>query len=753
MVSKYLADKKPGSFRISFMIVFILFLLITNFLQAQEVEKKPKIGLVLSGGGAKGLAHIGVLKVLDEKGIKVDYIGGTSMGAIIGGLYASGYSGNQIDSIFKATNFELLLSDYIPRTSKNFYEKRNDETYALTLPFNNFKIGAPPAFSKGLSVYSLLSKLTNNVRFQQDFNKLPIPFLCIATDIESGKQVVLNKGNLPQSILASAALPSLFSPVIINNQVLVDGGVANNYPIDEVRKLGADIIIGVDVQDSLRTRKDLKDATKILIQISNLGMIERMEEKRKETEIYIKPDISSFNVISFSHGESIIKKGEEATMEVYDKLREYASNEPLHFDKINRPNSDSLSLAEIKTPKLQNYTRAYVLGNIGLNYKDKISYGQLKEGIDKLNATQNFSSIGYSFEKNDADCDVMNLYLTENPTKTFLKFGLHYDGLYKSGVLINLTHKKLIFKNDVVSFDVVLGDHFRYYLDYYIDNGFYWSFGFKSRFNTVNKNAITDFNNGETLDSLGLGSINMDFLDISNQMYVQTLFARKFIAGLGVEHKFFRFETNVIQQTAVPLYDRSSYLSLFGYVKYDSFDNKYFPRKGVYFSGDIKSFVYSTDYTNRFNEFSMVKGQIGFAKNFFKRATVVLKADVGFSIGENSVPFFNYVLGGYGFNPINGFTSFYGYDFLSIGGNSYVKGDITLDYEIFRKNHINFSTNIANIGSNIFEDTEKWLAKPHYTGYAIGYGMESIIGPLEIKHSWSPETKDHYTWFSVGFWF
>ena len=296
-------------------IIFIL--LLSSFsLFAQSQYKRPKIGLVLSGGGAKGFAHIGVLKVLEEAGIQIDYIGGTSMGAVIGGLYASGYTATQIDSIFQKTNFDELINDYIPRASKNFYEKRNDELYAFVLPFNKFRVGIPEALSKGMYNFNLLTRLTRNVKDVKDFNQLPIPFLCIATDIESGEQVLLNKGNLAQAMLASSAFPSLFSPVEIDGKLLIDGGVVNNYPVDEVLKLGADIIIGVDVQDGLKDRTLLRDATKILVQISNLNMIDRMRENVKKTTFYIKPDIKEYGVISFDKGREIITKGEEATFAI-----------------------------------------------------------------------------------------------------------------------------------------------------------------------------------------------------------------------------------------------------------------------------------------------------------------------------------------------------------------------------------------------------------------------------------------------------
>ena len=419
----------------------IAFLILPITSLSQETTKRPKIGLVLSGGGAKGFAHIGVLKVLEEAGVKVDYIAGTSMGAVIGGLYASGYSATQIDSIFYNTDFDELLQDYIPRSSKSFYEKRNDQMYALTLPFNKLKIGVPIALSKGMYNYNLLSKLTHKVRHVRDFNKLPIPFLCIATDIEKGEQVILKEGYLAQAMLASSAFPSLFSPVEIDGKLLIDGGVVNNYPVEEIRKMGADIVIGVDVQDDLKDRNSLKDATRILVQITNLDMIKVMKDKQKLTDIYIKPEVSDYGVISFNEGQEIVKKGEEATFGVSQQLKKLADTTIVYKLNEVKVKKDFLQVKSISINKLDNYTRAYVLGKLRFNNGKKITYEDLKTGINNINATQNFSRISYTLERKENE-DELKLSLTENPTKTFLKFGLHYDGLYKSAVLANITQKK-----------------------------------------------------------------------------------------------------------------------------------------------------------------------------------------------------------------------------------------------------------------------------------------------------------------------
>ncbi|MBP4140982.1 patatin-like phospholipase family protein [Flavobacterium sp. P4023] len=729
----------------------LVYSLITIFIFSQitfaQEQKKPKIGLVLSGGGAKGFAHIGVLKVLEEAGVKVDYIGGTSMGAVIGGLYATGYNAAQIDSIFQETDFNKLINDFIPRSSKNFYERRNEELYALVLPFNKFKIGIPEALSKGMYNYNLLSRITRNVRDIKDFNQLPTPFLCIGTNIETGKEVLLNKGNLAQAMIASSAFPSLFSPVEIDGQILVDGGVVNNYPIEEIRKLGADIIIGVDVQNDLLDRHQLKDATKILVQITNLQSIERMKKNVADTDVYIKPDITQYGVISFDKGKEIITKGEEAAFGVFEQLRQLTDESNPYKKPRLILRSDSLQIRAINTNRLEDYTKEYISGKLRFKPRTNISYDDLLKGINNINATQNFSSISYSFEPNKEGVD-LNLSLKENPTKTYLKFGLHYDNLFKSGVLVNLTRKKALLKNDIASLDIILGDNFRYNLDYYIENGFNLSIGFKSHYNQFNRNIGKEISTIAAASPL-LNSINVDFSDLTNQLYFQSLFVQKFLVGGGAELKFLKIKSETLADVN-PTIDKSSYLSLFAYMKFDSFDNKYFPKKGWYFSGDLQSYLISSDYAGNFQPFSIAKGDFGVVATVFDHATVKFQTDAGFSFGQESVPYFNFILGGYGYNPLNGFKYLYGYDYLSIVANSYIKSTVTLDYEFYKKNHVNFSANYANAGNRIFESVE-WVSFPKYSGYAVGYGLETVIGPIEIKYSWSPELPKGFTWFSIGF--
>lgn len=712
---------------------------------AQDSIKKPKIGLVLSGGGAKGLAHIGVLKVIDSLNIKIDYIGGTSMGAIIGGLYASGYSGKEIEYAFSQMDVDKLIQDYVPRSSKGFNQKRNDELYLLSLPFKKFKISSPRGLSKGMYNFNTLSRLTYHVRDVKDFSKLPIPFFCVATNIETGEEVLLKKGALSQAMIASGALPTLYNPIEIDGKLLIDGGVKNNYPVEELRRLGLDIIIGVDVQDGLKDRMELQSVTSVLMQISNFNTIEKMKEKILLTDVYIKPDVKGLTVLSFDKSNTIIKKGEEAAAKQLNELIVFQNKEKIKKEKVKV--CDSITINNVEINSLKNYTRSYILGKLNFKTNTKIPFYKFEKGINSLNATENYNSILYNFD----DKNNLTFNLKENQINTFIKFGLHYDGLYKSGLLVNLTQKKMFSKNDVASLDIILGDHFRYNFDYYIDNGFYWSFGINSRLNTFNKNIRNDFNDGITFTDLNINSINIDFSDFSNQIFVETIFSKLFLIASGVELKHLKIKSPTLQNID-PIFDKSDYFSVFGSIKYDSFDKKYFPKSGWYLNGELKSYLFSSDYKNNFERFSTIKGDVGIVKTFYKKLAIKLQSEVGTIIGERSIPYFDFILGGYGYNRINNFQHFFGYDYLSLSGSSYIKGLVMFEYEFFKKNHINFTANYANIGDRIFESTD-WFSQPKYSGYAFGYGYDSLIGPVEIKHSWSPETRDHYTWFSIGYWF
>ncbi|MBB5269861.1 NTE family protein [Algibacter amylolyticus] len=739
--------------------ILTLFILVSLSAKAQNKEPenhRPKVGLVLSGGGAKGLAHIGVLKVIDSLGIQVDYIAGTSMGSIIGALYASGYSGKQLDSIFHEIDFDKIINDDLPRSSTAFSERSNMEKYALKLPFNNFKIKLPSALSRGHNTYSLFLKLLIHVNEINDFSKLPIPFFCIATNVEKGEQVVLEKGNLTQAIMASSALPSLFQPVNINKDMLIDGGVVNNYPVDEIRAKGMDIIIGVDVQDGLANRDELTSAPDVLIQINNFRTIHDMKFKVEKTDIYIKPDIRKFNVVSFDEGKEIINSGKIAALNEFDALTKL-SKTPNVNQKLKLKPIDSLKINNIEIKGNENYTRAYVLGKLKLKKDEVISYQDFAKGLNNLVATNNFKAFEYELKSTPGKAGYnMSATLKERRVNTFLKLGLHFDDLYKSGALINLTKKQLLFKNDEASLDIVLGDNVRYNFEYLIDKGFYWSVGIRSRYNQFQKQISAQLLlDDEQITNSGLNKIDVKLRDQMNQFYLQTLFRRDFSLSAGLEHKRLEINSETILGNRPDRdfqFENTDYLSLFGNLKLDTYDDKYFPREGVYFNGDLNVYLSASGFVEEFKDFSVAKAELGYAFGVSDKVSFNIKSSGGFKLGDKSNRTLDFALGGYGNDLINNFIPFLGYDFISLTGNSYVKASFLADYELIKKHHLTLEGNWANVDDNIF-DSGEWFSLPDYRGYALGYGIESVIGPLQIKYSYSPEQRASNWFFTIGFWF
>ena len=738
------------------LLILIYFVFNLSFAQHEvKTNDDLKVGVVLSGGGAKGYAHVGVLKVLEEAGIRVDYIAGTSMGSIIGGLYASGYNAHELDSIVKKHNFDELIKDNLPREASSFYQKRNMGKYALKLPIQKGKIGLPSAISNGQNIFNLLSQLTEHVHDIDDFSKLPIPFFCIATDLETGKEVVLDQGFLPEAIRASGSFPGLLSPVNIDGKILVDGGIVNNYAVERLKEKGVDYIIGVDVQGKLLEGDDLNSVPIILMQIANFQILKNLDEKAKMTNIYLKPDIDNFTDFTFDKVAEIIKSGENAANEHMTELKNIASKQTKRRHHININTFESnkeILIKQIEINGNKNYTNNYCIDKLKIIEGETISPEKFIKGINTLTATGNFKSIQYRFIPLEGGTKI-ELKLVENEVSTFLQFGAHYDDLYKTGILVNITKKHLLFKNDFVSADFVIGDNLRYDIDYFLDNGFNWSFGLNTRYNSFKSDfTITNIPGEETDPGVGL-RVPIDYNDFTTQLYVQTTLGNNLALRLGVEHKYLNvFMEEIVDDNLEKIYfDKSNYFNLFGKATFDSYDTNYFPKKGFYFNTDYIVYLVSSNFNGNFSSFSQLYGRIGIAQTFLSKLTLHLISEAGITIGDNGNEVHDYHLGGNNENFINTFVPFYGYDVADLNETAFLRTELTVRYELFKNNFLSFTGNFGRLNDdlwnngNIFEDTA--------SGYAVGYGLKSFIGPIEVKYSWTPDNKSDYWYFNVGFWF
>ena len=726
---------------------FITFLLSTTLIFAQQ--KQPKVGLVLSGGGAKGFAHVGILKEIDKAGLQIDYIGGTSMGAVIGGLYAIGYSGEQIEKIVVETDFVSLLRDKLPRSTTPFVEKEFGEKTILSLPVSKGKIGLPKAVSKGQNMLSLLIELISETEAISDFSKFQIPFFCIATDVETGGEVILEKGSLPISLRASGSFPTLLNPVEIAGKLLIDGGVANNFPVDIMREKGVDIIIGVDVQGQLYHKDKLSSVVAILNQIMSYQMYNKRDADKNKIEIYIRPDILTYNVVDFDQKMKILEAGDRVAVNYSTVFEEIAARQ---VDKKKRKkvttDTKKITISDITIQGIQSHSRAYVLGKLNLVEGDRLSRNDITKRIYKLSATKNYERISYKLKKRSENDAEIVIHLTELSKKPTLELGLHYDLLYESAVIARYKDEGVFNPNDVFSFDAILGDKLRYSLNYFVDNGFYFSYGVRSRYNRFIANS--KFNN-ITSNSVEINSINLKYTDLTNQLFVQTTFDRKFALGVGLEHKKLRITSEtIVENNKETVYDDSNYLNTFGYIKLDTYDQKYFITKGYFADLGFQWYFNSTG-SSDFKNFGQARGTLGFATTFFDKLTFQNTHEAGFTIDSPTSTIFDFYLGGYNQNYINSFISLYGYAFAELANHSFLKTELLFRYQFLEKNYISFIANYARLDDNVLKDTR--IFKDIKSGYALGYSLDSFIGPIELKYSWSPDTKEGAILFNLGYWF
>ena len=411
--------------------------------------------------------------------------------------------------------------------------------------------------------------------------------------------------------------------------------------------------------------------------------------------------------------------------------------------------TEKLLISDIGIDGASYYTRAFVLGKLNIKRGDSLSRNDITKKIYLLSATRNYNRIEYNLIKKVDGTYLLDFKLKESSENANLKLGVHYDLLYKSSVLASYNQKHFLKKNDMFSIDMILGDNLRYNLNYFVDNGFYISYGFRSRYNHFRSNSKYN----QVSDLPNVSSINLSYTDITNQAFFQTTFNRKFALGLGAEHKWLKASTETLSTNDTPetIIDRSNYFNAFGYIKLDTYDKKYFVTKGYFADLNFKWYIASTDYNNDFKMFSQAKGTVGFTTTFFDKLTFQNTNEAGFTIGNPNSNIFDFYLGGYNQNYINTFVSLYGYELADLSNNSFIKSQFDFRYKVGDSHYFSLIANYARLEDNVFEDLD--LFKNIKSGYAVGYSYDSFLGPIEIKYSWTPDHTDGQWLFNLGFWF
>ncbi len=728
--------------------IFSLFFLVNCLISQESIDSVcPTVGLVLSGGGAKGFAHIGALKVLEENNIFPDRIGGTSMGAIVGGLYASGYNSEELDSIVH--NIDLNKTILSPRNRKliPFFDKNYAEKYILQIPFDNFKLKMPHAISKDQGANSVLTSLTRHVHDVTDFEELSTPFYCIATDLETGDQVILDKGSLAHSVLASGAFPTLVSPQEIGGKLLVDGGIVNNFPAKEMKFKGVDVVIGVDVQEDNINRENLKSITKLLEQVATLKSNESLKKQKEYTDVFINANIDGYGVTDFDARDEIITRGIVATKSnlenIFKLIPEYCrtSNEK-RLIRHNIHAHDSLIVTTIEVNGADRYTSDYLLDKIKIDVPKKISNNEIVESEDRLYATGNFSKIDYLI-KDDLYGKRIVYQLEEEKNKMLLKFGLHYDSQYHTGFLTNLTAKNVLFKNSFLSTDVILGDKLRFNVNYLIDNGIKPSFGINYSYKDV------EFENSFDRDRSVM--LEYDFRNNNLQAFIQSIFFDRYALGAGVEFDNIDISyNNTLLDNNLANLGRHNYFGPYVYAKIDNRDKPVFSREGIKVDAKYKWILANNDESFDNNSYLKVNSEFNFVLD--RKLTLKLNGGIGITFSDDDLPFGQqFYLGGFNEQSLVNYQKLYGYEFMNIRDNNYFMSGINLQYNLLKNHYVSAIANYANTSRRI-EDL-KLFDFSQYNGYGIQYGYNSPLGPMILNYSYSPSKSNGELYISLGFWF
>ena len=620
---------------------------------ADESNERPKIGLVLSGGGARGIAHVGVLSVLEELGIEPDYITGTSMGAIIGGLYAVGYDSKQLEKILKKQNWRKLLLDEMLLSDVSFEEKDHIERYIGELPIENYRIKLPSGIVAGQRVSKFLSDLTISTNQVDDFDDLHIPFRCIATDLETGEAVVLKNGTLAEAMRISMSIPSAFTPVMHEGKILIDGGIARNLPVQDVIEMGADIVIAVDVSSELYSKEKLNSLVRVMEQSINFRGIERSREQQKLSDILIKPDVNDVSILQFENIPKLLEAGKEAAYSKYDELKKIA-DEQSKYEKEDRGipilKVDKIKLNKIKVKGLKTVSKNLVIGKLRLKEHSVSSFEQISNAIDRLWGSMYFERVTYRFipSENGADLEITVIEKSNN----VFNFSFDYNSETKAEILLNQTSRNLLLDGSRISIDAILSETPSFDASYFLHLG--WRPGFGFGLSAHGERYKIRFENDEELEEFIYDQASSDFV-------FQTIFLNSAAIGIGMNYDINSVKSEYNDQFEEKKYQVSR---SYAFVKINNLDRKYYPKKGINLTAKLEyilpletnddncdeepltRFIYNSDKYLPLNDrttvnFGMTIGSISTEE---KTTVPIYLFSIGgnVNVAENVIPYFGY---------------------------------------------------------------------------------------------------------------
>ncbi len=441
----------------------------TNARQLTEADGDTlKVGLVLSGGGALGIAHIGVIQALEEAGVRIDYISGTSMGSLIGALYAIGYSSDQLLEIARSNNFNDLFTEQRNRRFITNYERSFEEKTVASFPVSRKGIDLPIGLLSGQDVYTFLSRLTWNVHGTEDFDHFPIPFAAVATDLETGKAVVFRDGYLPDALRASISIPSIFAPHQIDDKIYIDGGLIRNIPVQDALDLGANYTIAVDVSSPLMPKDSLNTLADIFTQSFFFRIQEYSEIQRNLADYLVEVDElhGRYTAADFDRVEELIEIGQRAGRKHIDNFRKISAAQttpPPPRPGVGDPGSLPISQVTITGNTI--YDSDYILNQLEFMPGMYLNPDIIEEKVTLLYSSQYIHNVTYRVIPNDDYEYTLQINISENIRDEF-KVGVRYETGTQASILLQSNFHNLFHSGTLSRLEARLGDRQSFIIDH-----------------------------------------------------------------------------------------------------------------------------------------------------------------------------------------------------------------------------------------------------------------------------------------------
>ena len=754
-------------------ICLLIVILSASFmLQANNDTIRPprlKVGVVLGGGGAKGASHIGVLKYIEEMGIPVDYVAGTSMGSIIGGFYAMGYTPDELTQLISGMNWSEYIGNKIDRSVMSKEARQRHSTLALNVPFSleslfnddpnaKFISQLPSAYVNNSSLINLFNDLCVGYQEEMDFNDLPIPFACVATDMISGKEVVLRSGSVPTAMRASMAIPGVFSPVPLGNMVLVDGGLVNNFPADVLRDMGADIIIGVEVTSTKDvTANDLRSLPQVFARLLTNTTSAKRVENRELCNVHIIPDISGFGMLSFTPEaiDTLVGRGYKRASHFHDKLLaikqavDASAGKPvsktLRAPHAKNLATDAVLVRAITINNVSDKQSRWLIRKGGLKVGKWYTQQDIEHAMKVYRGTNCFDEITYQVKESDSIhlnnrlSDVYDLNVNVKPAQPHVMgLGVRYDTEEGAALMLNIGLGEKRFGGSKLNINTKLS--------YNPEVNITYTYSAPS---LANFSLAYDYRNEHfrTTDIYADNLVNLHYRQQKVSAYISQFHLLNLSTIVGVSYMSTTFDNASMEGSFWDSlwFVHNEFLTPFIKIQYDNLDDAYFAKRGLFaslnthyywdpknsmnnnFDFDYKLQWYITPMNGRLTFIPQVYGRYFHNETYMYNLRSRCGGEIAGRHFEDQMPFIGITyLETFGTDP---------------GFFTVARGD--LRYNIFGKHYLTAMYN-ALLRSGIYT----------YHGAGLKYSYNSLIGPISLTAQWSNLYNSRFSaYFSFGYTF